>query len=254
MNVVTGERLTTRDGGFNPSWQRHVAAYRQCAALLDEGRVLDLGCGIGHSFELLAPRPSVGLDIAHVSLVGQKRPVVRADMRVLPFVRGSFASVFSNQSLEHVPDPGLVVAECARILVPGGVAVFVTPNRLTFGRPDEVIDPYHYVEFDADELRALCERSFERVEVRGMFGSPRYQEHVQGELRELDRLLRLDPLRLRRLVPRRLLQILYDRKLTSARATPRPLALSITTEDFTLGAGDLRACLDVVAICRSPRR
>ena len=37
-------------------------------------------------------------------------------------------------SIEHVPDPERALAEVARVLEPGGVAVFVTPNRLTFAR------------------------------------------------------------------------------------------------------------------------
>src|SRR5262249_60950411 len=32
--LVTGERVTTAAGGFNPTWQRHVAAYEQCSPLL----------------------------------------------------------------------------------------------------------------------------------------------------------------------------------------------------------------------------
>src|SRR6185503_18637707 len=104
-----------------------------------------------------------------------------ADMRALPFPDGSFASVLSVQSLEHVPDPDRVLAEAARVLEPGGVAVFVTPNRLTLGRADEIIDPYHHVEFDADELRALCESRFEAVELHGLFGSERYMELFDEE-------------------------------------------------------------------------
>ena len=77
------------------------------------------------------------------------------------------------------------------MLEPDGVAVFVTPNRLTLGRPDEIIDPYHHVEFDAGELRALCERFFAAVAVRGLFGSERYMELFDEERRKLDRLLRL---------------------------------------------------------------
>jgi hypothetical protein len=130
----------------------------------------------------------------------------------------------------------------------------VTPNRLTFGRPDEVIDPYHYIEFDAPALRALGERAFGSVEIRGLFGSPRYLELIAADRRELDRLLRLDPLRLRRLVPRRILQMLYDRKLTSARSTPTDATAAITPDDFTLAGGELAPCLDLVAICREPRQ
>ena len=155
-------------------------------------------------------------------------------MRELPFPGDSFASVLSVQSIEHVPDPERVVTEAARVLEPGGCAVFVTPNRLTFGRPDEIIDPYHYVEFDSAQLRRLLAAGFGQVEVRGLFGSPRYMEHYDGERRQLDRLLARDPLRLRRLLPRRLRQRLYDWRLARARAGGEALA-EIAPGDFSLG-------------------
>ena len=101
---------------------------------------------------------------------------------------------------------------------PTASSVFVTPNRLTLGRPDEIIDPYHHVEFDADELEALCARSFGSVEILGLFGSPRYMELFDEERRKLDRLLARDPLRLRRLVPMRAKQALYDWLLRRNRA------------------------------------
>ena len=51
---------------------------------------------------------------------------------------------------------------------------------------------------------ARCaQRFFARVEIRGLQGSKRYSALVDAEQRELDRLLALDPARLRRLVPRR---------------------------------------------------
>ena len=190
---ITGERVASPAGGFNPTWQRHVAAYVLAEPELGPGRVLDLGCGVGHSFHLLAPRETVGVDLDAEALAGQDRETVVADMRALPFSDGSFASVLSVQSLEHVPDPDRVLAEAARVLEPGGVAVFVTPNRLTLGRADEIIDPYHHVEFDADELRALCGSGFEAVELHGLFGSERYMELFDEERRKLDRLLQRDP-------------------------------------------------------------
>ena len=113
-----------------------------------------------------------------------------ADMRALPFPDGSFASVLSVQSLEHVPDPERVLAEAARVLEPGGVAVFVTPNRLTLGRPDEIIDPYHHVEFDAGELRGAVPRALRRGRAcAGCSARPRYMELFDEERRTLDRLL-----------------------------------------------------------------
>lgn len=248
--AVTGERVSSAAGGFNPTWQRHVAAYALCAPLLPAGRVLDLGCGVGHSFELLAPRVSVGVDLDPAVLAGQERETVAADMRALPFADASFASVLAVQSLEHVPDPERVLAEAARVLEPGGVAVFVTPNRLTFGPAEEIVDPYHHVEFAAAELEALCAARFGAVEMRGIFGSARYLALVEAERRALDRALALDPLRLRRLLPRRARQRLYDAALRRRRSTADPAAAAIEVGDFRLEPPPLKESLDLVAICR----
>jgi SAM-dependent methyltransferase len=254
VKLVTGERVVTAEGGFNPSYQRHVATYRLCAPYLPAGRVLDLGCGIGHSFRELAPRETVGVDLSAEALAGQQRETHVADMRALPFAAGSFAGVLSVQSIEHVPDADRVLREVVRVLEPGGTAVFVTPNRLEFARPDEIIDPYHYVEYDPQQLRALCAPHFEDVEVLGLFGSARWRVLVDEELQRLDRVLRLDPLRLRRAVPRRARQLLYDWMLTrNRRKAPDPRAAEITAGDFHLSAQRVEQAFDLVAVCRQPR-
>ncbi len=251
--AVTGERVVTSWGGFNPTWQRHVATYRLCAELLPGGRVLDAGCGVGHSFAALAPRETVGVDIDRRSLAGQARETHVADMRALPFAAAAFDSVLSVQAIEHVPDPATVLREFARVLRPGGVAVLVTPNRLTFARPDEVIDPYHYFELDPAQLRRLCEASFEQVELLGLFGSPRFDEFVSREHAPLDSLLARDPWRLRRLVPRSLRQRLYDLMLGRNRRCADPLAAAISPDDFFLATEDVERAFDLVAVCRRPR-
>ena len=250
----TGERVHSPSGGFNPTWQRHVAAYRLAAPYLPDGRVLDLGCGIGHTFHELAPRETVGVDIEPRALEGQDRETLAADMRDLPLADGSFESLISVHSIEHVPDPVNVLSEVVRVLTADGVAVVVTPNRLTFAKPDEIIDPYHYVELSPEELRLLCEPWFEKVELLGLFGSVRYRAIVSDELAKLDALLRKDPLCLRRLVPRGIRQRLYDRRLWQERQHLDPRAAEIEVGDFELGDAGLDSCLDVIAVCRRPVR
>jgi SAM-dependent methyltransferase len=159
------------------------------------------------------------------------------------------------QSIEHVPDPDRVLAEVVRVLEPGGTAVLVTPNRLEFARPDEIIDPYHHVEFDPDELRALCARFFAEVDMLGLFGSARWRELVDEEDRRLHRLVRLDALRLRRLVPRRIRQLVYDWLLTRyRRRRPDPRVGGIVPGDFELRAERVESAFDLVAVCRRPRK
>ena len=251
---VTGERSSTDAGGFNATFQRHRANYALAAGFLGPGRVLDLGCGVGHSLDLLAPRESVGVDREPSALAGQPRETVLADMRALPFKDGSFASIVCSHAVEHVPDPERLLAEAARVLAPDGTAVFTTPNRLTFARADEVIDPYHYVEWDPAEFRALCSEAFAEVELHGVFGSQRQLAVLAEERRKLDALLRKDFLKLRRLLPRALRQRLYDRRLRRERRSAGPEVAAITLEDFELRSEGLDDALDLVAVCRKPRR
>jgi hypothetical protein len=136
------------------------------------------------------------------------------------------------------------------VLQPGGTAIFVTPNRLTFGRPDEIIDPYHDVEYDQHELRALCAGFFESVELYGLFGSERYLKLVEVERQRLEQLLGRDPLRLRRFLPRAARRWLYDALLRRERAHATPEAAAIELDDFELREAPLDEALDLVAVCR----
>lgn len=250
--MVTGERVMTAVGGWGPTWHRHAAAYKLSAAFLGGGPVLDLGCGVGHSYRLLAPRETVGVDRSVAALAGQERRTVMADMRSLPLGDASFASVIAVHSIEHVPDPERVLAEAYRVLVPGGVAVFVTPNRLTFGRPDEVVDPYHFIEYEAAEFERLLRLQFVGAVVHGLFGSPAMEALLAREHRRMERILRLDTFALRRRLPRRLRQRMYDSVLTVTRRRPDAAAAAISIDDFYLGREHLDSALDLVGIARRP--
>lgn len=249
---VTGQRVSSARGGFNAPYQRHAASYALCAPLLGPGRVLDVGCGVGHSYRLLGPRETVGVDVEPAVLTGQDRETVLADMRKLPFDDASFSSVLLVHSVEHVPDPELAIAEAERVLEPGGLAVFITPNRLTFGRPDEIIDPYHYVELDPEELRRLCEASFPDVAVRGLFASELYMELFNEERAKLDRLLAKDPLKIRRLLPRALRKMAYDMLLRHHRPAGDRRAEALGIEDFELRSEEPERSLDLFAFCSKP--
>jgi len=254
IKLVTGERASTNVNGFNPAFQRHAAIYKLCSPLLENDLVLDLGCGTGHSFPYLQPRKTIGLDIFAPALKEQGRPIVQASMCDLPFRDKSLGGIISSHSIEHVRDPAPVLSESSRVLRSDGVALFITPNRLTFGCPDEIIDPYHFKEFSPSELKDACSHYFSDVVLMGLFGSPRYTAIMDGEKRTMNTLLRLDFLKLRRFIPLKLKALLYDTVLTATRV-PRKRSedASITMDDFTLRSEDLDSAADLIAVCRAPR-
>jgi SAM-dependent methyltransferase len=70
----------------------------------------------------------------------------------------------SSQVVEHLWDQDAFVAECARVLRPGGSLVVTTPNRRTFP-PGNV---FHHRELDAGELAALVATHLEVSAVLGV--------------------------------------------------------------------------------------
>lgn len=88
--------------------------------------------------------------------------LVRADAQRLPFGSQSFDFVTCVEAIEHVERPERLVAEVRRVLKPGGVAVFTTPQR---GHDGKLQDPFHAREFDQRELDALLSERFREVEV-----------------------------------------------------------------------------------------
>jgi len=102
---------------------------------------LDLGCGhqllpdwLDHEEAQLLRRGKhiIGIDLDHPSLMKHAglRDKVEGGLTSLPFRDGVFDLVTANMVVEHLSDPGETVLEIGRILKPGGLFIFHTPNYL----------------------------------------------------------------------------------------------------------------------------
>lgn len=107
---------------------------------LPGGDLLDFGCGYGGrtvEFQRLAGGFAVGFDV-ETRMIGPALEFARAEGaprvayaagigEALPFADESFDVVVSYDVFEHVHDPEICLAECLRVLRPGGRLMIVFP-------------------------------------------------------------------------------------------------------------------------------
>ncbi|MGH2379082.1 MAG: methyltransferase domain-containing protein [Candidatus Limnocylindria bacterium] len=136
--------------------------------------VLEVACGTGQGLGYLAreARSVVGGDYTASNLVAARRtyqgrlPLVQLDAQALPFGRAAFDVVLVLEALYYFPDAEGAVAECVRVLRPGGrlVVSSVNPAWPDFGRS---IRSTRY--FDSRELADLLGVDGLGVQVFGAF-------------------------------------------------------------------------------------
>jgi SAM-dependent methyltransferase len=126
---VLGDDLLSVLGDAVPRTPVRQALADDYITSIAAGSVMDLGCGAGDSVaQFRDVNPSVrwvGVDVEASPEVALRR---RADAEFvtfdgvhLPFEDGSFDAVYCKQVLEHVREPGPLLAEVARVLRAGGV-------------------------------------------------------------------------------------------------------------------------------------
>ena len=98
--------------------------------------ILDLGCGDGLIAQVLfenEPPVAAGFDpwldqVRKAPVSGAYRHVQQALGNAMPYPDRTFATVFSNSVLEHIPDLAPVLREAARVLQPGGHFLATVPS------------------------------------------------------------------------------------------------------------------------------
>ncbi len=257
--AYTGERLSAADERFAPDLARHLAAYHLVGPLIAGQRVLEAGCGEGYGAAILArhAREVVGVDYDEAALAIARREhrAPNLEFRALNLLDlarqmpGGFDAVTNFQVLEHLEDPAPFLEAAARCLRPGGVLILTTPNRLASVSEN----PYHVHEYVADELARLLGRFFSSVEVRGIAGTERVYAFERARGEQVRRILRLDPLGLRRLLPAGLVRFAFARLALLVRsrvAQHDAEAFRLTPGDFSLAEREPPLWLDLLALAR----
>jgi 2-polyprenyl-6-hydroxyphenyl methylase/3-demethylubiquinone-9 3-methyltransferase len=110
-------------------------------AILRNAKVIDVGCGGGILAESLAKCGAqvTGIDLAPQSIETAKLHLYESSLNInykcidiadmAEKYPHSFDMVSCMEMLEHVQDPEIIIANCAKLLKPNGVAFFSTLNR-----------------------------------------------------------------------------------------------------------------------------
>ena len=131
-----------RDYWWNPEFLELMAKRLQLAKAQT---VLDVGCGIGHWGQLLAPILSERAQITGIDReeawvtraseransrgLGQRYSYQKGDATNLPFGDGEFDLVTCQTVLIHLKDPKVALREMMRVLKPGGRLLIAEPNN-----------------------------------------------------------------------------------------------------------------------------
>ena len=251
--------------GERPGWgkdfdydeARHLAAYGFAYGLADGLTVMDAGCGEGFGTQTLATSAArvLGIDYNEgaIAFCGRRWDIENLSFRHLDLCDvGSFDETFdlvlNFQVVEHIENPRPFLEGLRDRLKPDGRLVLTTPNRLrSFSE-----NPYHVREYTADELRQLLEPVFSRVEILGMHGNAKVEKFDRGREKSVKRILRLDPLGLRNLLPQSVINFAFAKLAVLVRRQARADAqtVDIAPEDFEAREGQLDEALDLIAICR----
>ncbi|MEO2169982.1 MAG: methyltransferase domain-containing protein [bacterium] len=253
----TGERLAADDVRFAPDMARHLAAYHLVGPMVVGKEVLEAGCGEGYGASMMAEHAArvVGIDYNGVALgiarEKHSRPNVEfREVNLLELAEtapGTFDAVTNFQVLEHLDDPAPFLAAAAACLKPGGCLILTTPNRLASVSEN----PYHVHEYVADELRDTLAPFFDKVEVKGVIGNDAVYAFERARGAQAQKLLRLDPLGVRNLLPEAVVKFLFARLalLVRSRVAAQGVELvDLSMSDFGIGESEPPQWIDLLAI------
>ncbi|MGL5098313.1 MAG: class I SAM-dependent methyltransferase, partial [Planctomycetia bacterium] len=196
MSDETKERVRAQFGAAAGAYATcsHFAAGETLAALLDllpagpYRRVLDVGCGAGHTALAFAPRAAavVAADYTPAMLDQCRRLAAErgltnvftdaVDAENLPYENGSFDLVLCRLAMHHFPNPEKAAAEFHRVLEPGGRLGFTdnfTVADLTsaavYNDFERKRDPSHHRVVSLEELKDRFESVGFVVEEQHLF-------------------------------------------------------------------------------------
>ncbi|MCT8137140.1 class I SAM-dependent methyltransferase [Anaerobacillus sp. CMMVII] len=173
----TGERIIPKEmKPTNGMLLEHTARYYFSTPYV-RGRVLDIACGTGYGSQMVAKKNKqeidemIGVDIDEETLKYAKQhyyhPILTFQKENaldphLPEKLGTFDTILSFETIEHIEDDELFMKNMYELLKPGGTLVLSTPFGKGRGIPSG--QPFHVHQLTNEEFINLF-KPFSEVEI-----------------------------------------------------------------------------------------
>jgi len=179
--------------------------FDQCLAqlerLVEPGRLLEVGCGLGYLLNVARRRgwEALGLEVSEFASTYAREQfgheVRRQSLEEADLAPATFDAVVMRDVVEHSRDPRRLLRAAWRVLRPGGVVALSAPN---FGSLNAALAPtrwrhlrpeQHLFHFTPQAMRQLLERcGFRVVEISSRYDSPATREVYAALARRRERL------------------------------------------------------------------
>jgi len=254
--IYTTEITSESIPSDNPLHQRLFKAYVVAQAYV-HGNVLEVGCGEGRGVSLLMEKASSFTAVDKIEealkILRERFPQGKFVSMNIPPLGGltdnTYDCVVSFQVIEHIQNDTLYLKEIHRVLKPGGIALFTTPNRkLSLSR-----NPWHIREYLAAELKQLAQGIFSHVDMKGITGNEKVMAYYEQNKKSVERITRWDIFNLQYNLPAWMLRIPYEflnrRNRNTLQSGDTSLVSSIHHKDY-LETDNADDALDLLLIVK----
>jgi SAM-dependent methyltransferase len=139
----------------------------RCIKKYCSGRLLDIGCAEKPYHRFLGDNVTSHIGIDHYQTLHNKSKIdIFSTAYAIPIQGDTFDSALCTAVLEHLEEPEMAIRECARVLKPGGTAIYTVP--FIWHLHEEPRDFYRYSKFGLEYL--FKKAGFEIVEIKALSG------------------------------------------------------------------------------------
>lgn len=246
-----------QDEANNVTYQRCQFAYEFAVPYITGKEVLDVGCGNAYGTALMARSArniqGVDYDAATVADNAQRYSSItnlsfrQGAVPPLPFPDQSFDVVTAFQFIEHIEKRKEFLAECLRVLRPGGRLLVTTPNvKKSLAR-----NPFHVHEYTFDEMRSEIGSLTNQFELKGLNGNEKVNTYYAENGKFVRMILRFDIFGLHKILPASWLTAPYNLITNLMRNKLKDKVkqtVDISTRDFHLQDNALDDTWDIYLI------